>query len=205
MINVIVFDLCDTIVQTAGVPGLLSLPGLTGQLRREDIEQWFVNSEVFRDYERGRVDTDAFVDAFFLDLNVRAERSEFLRVYEALVLREIDGMAELVRQCADRYPLYALSNNNPLLWRATQRICSVLDCFSHIFLSHEIGLLKRDPRAYQHALDNVGCTPEESVLIDDNPRCIDAARQLGMHAVHFTDAAETARALSRLMHGESAA
>ncbi len=194
--TVIIFDLCDTIVRTAGVPGLLTLPGLQGRDAAADVENWFVHSEVFHAYERGEVDTDAFIAAFCADLHVRADREAFIRAYEALVLHEIDGMAELVRRLAARYTLYALSNNNPLLWRATGRICSVLDCFSHIFLSHEIGLLKPDPRAFSHVLDALNCPPQKSVLVDDNPRCIRAARLFGMQAVHFDNAASAVRALA---------
>lgn len=198
--TVVIFDLCDTLVRTAGVPGLLTLPGLQGRYAASDVENWFVQSEVFKAYERGEANTDAFIDAFCADLRVRVDRDEFVRVYEALILHEIDGMAELVRQLAARYPLYALSNNNPLLWRATQRICSVLDCFSHIFLSHEIGLLKPDPRTFTHVLAAIDCPPQKSILVDDNPRCIQVAQRIGVQTVHFDGAASAARALSALTH-----
>ena len=46
MIKALIFDLCDTIVRTAGVPGLLSLPGIKGRYKAADIENWFVDSEV---------------------------------------------------------------------------------------------------------------------------------------------------------------
>ena len=198
MIKTIIFDLCDTIVETAGVPGLLSLHSLHGRLHGQDIENWFVHNETFHAYEKGRADTDAFIDAFCSDLEIRVDKSEFLRVYEALVIREIDGMPALIRKLAHRYPLYALSNNSPLLWRAIERICSVLDAFSHVYLSHHIGLLKPDPNAFWHVLHAANCAPSESILVDDNPRCIEAAHQLGMQTIHFKSASETAHRLAQL-------
>ena len=200
MIKTIIFDLCDTIVETAGVPGLLSLPSLHGRLYGQDIENWFVHNETFHAYEKGRVDTDAFIEAFCSDLDICVEKNDFLRVYEALVIREIDGMPALIRQCAHRHPLYALSNNNPLLWRATERICSVLDTFSQVYLSHQIGLLKPDPDAFWHVLHAVNCAPDESILVDDNPRCIEAAKRLGMQTIHFKSASETAHRLAQLTY-----
>jgi len=197
-VTVIIFDLCDTLVRTAGVPGLLSLPGLQERHTAADVDNWFVHSDVFHAYERGEVDTDAFINAFCANLHVRVDREEFVRAYEALVQHEIDGMAQLVRRLAARYPLYALSNNNPLLWRATRRVCTVLDCFSHIFLSHEIGLLKPDPRAFSHVLETVDCPPEKSILVDDNPVCIRAAQHARMRTVHFDHAANAACALTAL-------
>ena len=200
MIKVIIFDLCDTIVETAGVPGLLSLPSTHGRLRGQDIENWFVNNETFQAYEKGHVDTDTFIEAFCGDLNIHVEKNEFLRVYEALVIREIDGMPALIRRWAHRYPIYALSNNNPLLWRSTEHICSVLDTFSHVYLSHQIGLLKPDPDAFWHVLHAVNCAPDESILVDDNPRCIEAARRLGMQTIHFKSTSETAHRLAQLAY-----
>ena len=198
MIKALIFDLCDTIVRTAGVPGLLGLPGINGRYEAEDIENWFVGSEVFRAYERGEVDTAAFFAAFCSDLKIDVDTAELKRIYEALILHEIGGIAELVRRLSAHYPLYALSNNNPLLWRGTQRVCTVLDCFEHIFLSHEIGLLKPDSRAFLYVLRQIGCDPAETILIDDNPNCTEAAGQLGMETVLFFDAAKTAHSLSTM-------
>jgi glucose-1-phosphatase len=198
VIKALIFDLCDTIVRTAGVPGLLSLPGIKGRYKAADIENWFVDNEVFRAYERGEVDTAAFFAAFCFDLKIDVDTAELNRTYEALILHEIDGVAELVRQLSADYPLYALSNNNPLLWRGTQRVCTVLDCFEHIFLSHEIGLLKPNPRAFLYVLRQIDCDPAETILIDDNPNCTEAAEQLGMATVLFEDAAKTAHSLSAI-------
>lgn len=195
MIKALVFDLCDTVVRTAGVPGLLKLSGVAGGYSAEGFENWFVHSEVFRAYERGEVDTETFFTAFCSDLKICADMDELQRVYEELILHEIDGMADLVRRLSSEYPLYALSNNNPLLWRGTQRVCSVLGCFEHVFLSHEIGLLKPDPRAFFRVLEQIDCKPAEVVLIDDNPKCIEAAAELGMATVLFSDAEKTVRAL----------
>jgi glucose-1-phosphatase len=198
VIKALIFDLCDTIVRTAGVPGLLNLSGITGRYSAEEVENWFVHSEVFRAYERGEVDTTTFFAAFCSDLELCADADELNRAYEDLILHEIDGMADLVRRLSSHYPLYALSNNNPLLWRGTQRVCSVLGCFEHIFLSHEIGLLKPDSHAFFHVLAQIDCKPAEVILIDDNPLCIEAAEKLGMATVLFSDAENTARALATI-------
>lgn len=199
MIKALIFDLCDTIVRTAGVPGLLSLPGIEGRYEAGDIENWFVGSEVFRAYERGEVDSATFFAAFCAGFQIDVDADELDRTYEALILHEIEGVAALVRRLSDHYPLYALSNNNPLLWRGTQRVCTVLDCFGHIFLSHEIALLKPDPRAFLHVLGQIDCDPAETVLIDDNPNCTEAAGHLGMETVLFLDAAKTAEELAVIL------
>jgi len=198
VIRALVFDLCDTVVRTAGLPGLLGLPRLEGRYTAEDLHAWFIGSSTFMAYERGEVDTSAFFAEFRADLQIEADDAELSRVYEALILYEIEGVPALLRHLETSYPLYALSNNNPLLWRGTQRVCTVLDVFERVFLSHEIGLLKPDARAFAYVLEQINCAPEEVVLIDDNPSCIAAARDLGLWAVLFGDAAAAQRELANI-------
>ena len=56
MIRALIFDLCDTVVRTAGVPGLLGLPGVAGRHSAEDLNAWFVHSE-----KTGRIHFTALV------------------------------------------------------------------------------------------------------------------------------------------------
>ena len=127
------------------------------------------------------------------------------RAFEDLILHEIEGVAPLLRQLAAEYPLYALSNNNELLWRGIQRVCTTLDVFERVFLSQEIGLLKPDPAAFRYVLEQIGCQPREVVLIDDNPHCVDAAAALGLETVLFCDAAQTARELAQILDSKNRA
>jgi putative hydrolase of the HAD superfamily len=191
VIRALIFDLCDTVVRTTGLPGLLGLPGLEGRYTTEDLHAWFMNSSAFMAYERGEVDTAAFFAALRAGLQIEVDDDELSRVFEALILHEIEGVPALLRRLEMSYPLYALSNNNPLLWRGTQRVCTVLNTFKHVYLSHEIGLLKPDACAFVHVLEQIDCAPEEVVLVDDNLRCIAAARDLGLWAVLFCNAAAT--------------
>ena len=49
---------------------------------------------------------------------------------------------------------------------------------------------------YYYALDQIDCQPQEAVLIDDNPRCVAAAAELGLATILFRDAAKTAQELA---------
>lgn len=198
MIRALIFDLCDTVVRTAGLPGLMMLPGLDARHDVRSLEQFFLDFPLFYAFERGEVGPDEFLAAFRAGLGLNATDGELRRAYEGLILHEIEGMAPLLRRLAADYPLYALSNNNVLLWRGIQRVCTALDTFAEVFLSQEIGLLKPDPAAFRYALAQIGCQPQEAVLIDDNPRCVAAAAELGLATVLFRSAAQTDRELAEI-------
>ena len=199
MIRALIFDLCDTVVRTAGLPGLANLPGAEKHRDAHVLERWLLESAEFYAFERGEISPDQFLQAFRKGLALSATNDELRSAFEGLILHEIEGVAPLLSQLATKYPLYALSNNNFLLWQGVQRICSTLDLFEQIFLSQEIGLLKPDPAAFHYALNQIGCQPQEAVLIDDNPRCVTAAAELGLATVLFCNAAQTTCELAAIL------
>ena len=199
MIRALIFDLCDTIVRTAGAPGLNRLPGVADRNHARRVDQWIANSAEFAAFECGKISSQIFLAAFRKGAGLCASDATLRRAFDRFVLHEIEGVAPLLRQLAAEYPLYALSNNNELLWRGVQRVCTALDVFERVFLSQEIGLLKPDLAAFRYALEQIGCQPREAVLIDDNPYCVAAAAALGMETVLFRDAAQTVRELAEIL------
>jgi epoxide hydrolase-like predicted phosphatase len=59
-----------------------------------------------------------------------------------------------------------------------------------IVYSHEEGIAKADPAIFVLTCRRLGVQPEEVVFLDDALRNVVAARELGMHAVQFTDTAQ---------------
>lgn len=65
--------------------------------------------------------------------------------------------------------------------------------------SHEESLQKPDPAFYLLACQRLDVAPHDVVFVDDKQPCVDAARQLGMQAVRFTDTARTIAAIERCL------
>ncbi len=60
----------------------------------------------------------------------------------------------------------------------------VLDLFEVLSISCEVGYLKPHPRIFRHALDALGVSPSDSVMVGDSLRAdVAGARSLGMTAV----------------------
>lgn len=74
----------------------------------------------------------------------------------------------------------------------------VTGTFDAVVISGSEGVMKPDPAAYRLALDRLGVPAEETVFIDDSPRNVTAARQLGLHALRFTGVATLHRQLGEL-------
>ncbi|HWR12532.1 MAG TPA: HAD family phosphatase [Rectinemataceae bacterium] len=61
--------------------------------------------------------------------------------------------------------------------------------FDEILLSCDLKLMKPEPEIYRACLKLADASPEECVFIDDTVANVEAARALGMHAIHFTGSA----------------
>jgi HAD superfamily hydrolase (TIGR01509 family) len=67
-----------------------------------------------------------------------------------------------------------------------------------IVYSHETGLSKPDPRAFEAACDRLGVTPGNCLFVDDVPVNVEAARTMGMQAHLFTGLDGNAEAIARI-------
>jgi putative hydrolase of the HAD superfamily len=73
------------------------------------------------------------------------------------------------------------------------------DVFDDMVISAEVGFAKPDPRIYQAALQNLQVLPAESVFLDDMLRNVEAARKIGMHAIHFVQPDQAIAELKALL------
>lgn len=86
-------------------------------------------------------------------------------------------------------PLYALSNWSAEMFPHAEDRFDWLECFDGVVVSGRVRMAKPDAAIFQHLLDTYGLHAEDVFFIDDHEPNIVAARQLGMHAHLFRDAA----------------
>lgn len=65
-----------------------------------------------------------------------------------------------------------------------------LSWFAGILVSGQEGLIKPDPAIYRLLIERFGIEPSRAVFVDDSPRNVEGARQVGLHALHFSGAAQ---------------
>ncbi|MFX1275941.1 MAG: HAD-IA family hydrolase [Promethearchaeota archaeon] len=70
--------------------------------------------------------------------------------------------------------------------------------FDHVFLSNEIGLIKPDKNKYLHVLENLDAKPKSCFFIDDKPRNLITARELGIIVIKFESIKKFKKQLSEL-------
>jgi putative hydrolase of the HAD superfamily len=116
--------------------------------------------------------------------------------------RLIDGTLEVLPLLKQRYGRVACLSNDVSQWSLKLRQRFGLEAWIDTwFVSGDLGLRKPSLDIYRRAVADLGVKPEEVVFVDDRPRNLDAARQLGIQTVLLdagATAASTHRAIKRL-------
>lgn len=93
---------------------------------------------------------------------------------------------EVLQELSTRYNLYILSNGFHELQRHKMQSAGLDSYFNDIILSDDIGILKPDPRLFQHALKVSNATIADSLMIGDSWESdVVGAASVGMHQVYF--------------------
>ncbi|GAA3723489.1 HAD family hydrolase [Salinactinospora qingdaonensis] len=102
----------------------------------------------------------------------------------------------LIDRLATRGVELALLSNAPADIAGALRRSPIVRPFSALFFSCDIGLSKPDPAIYRHVLSELASSPSETIFVDDREDNIVTAKELGIDAHHYTDAAELESFLS---------
>jgi len=113
-----------------------------------------------------------------------------------------EGVLEIIRRLRGEYKLAVLSNCPPGLadWLDDWEI---LHLFDVVVCSGDEGVVKPEPAAFGLVLGRLGVESEEAIFIDDTLGHVRAARELGLHGIHFSTAQALASDLDKVLSGRA--
>lgn len=133
-------------------------------------------------YQAGELAFDDFVRAAGRLAEGRHAEDDVRRIHEAWILGEYDGATDLLRDLAARGIPTAMLSNTCERHLELMRDLPALRTFHRVFASPKLGLVKPDPRIYDHVARELGVAPERIVFFDDTPANVEAARARGWTA-----------------------
>lgn len=144
----------------------------------------------FRDLEKGTITEEDF---YRQCIALAAPGTTSDDVQKAF-LSFVDGIQpyklDLIKELREKYSLYVLSNNNPIVVRDFNLNCSEFgvtfdNSFKKCYFSYELKLIKPDPEFFRYVIDDIGLPAEELLFVDDSQANIDAARAQGMTCLWY--------------------
>jgi HAD superfamily hydrolase (TIGR01509 family) len=114
--------------------------------------------------------------------------------------KEVPGMRQLVEKV--RYAGYGLAllsvHSREWIEYCEQRY-DIHALFDEVVYSYIDKVSKPQPQAFMKTLNRIGAAPHECLFIDDAKANVDAARELGISSIQFTDASALNEELIRTL------
>lgn len=161
--------------------------------------EFFRQSDI---YHQGNMSGDEFYQLACDLLQVcMLNQFEFFDAFNSIISGVNSEVVELIRKIRDndRYKLLALSNVNASHWDyILDKNWEFINFFDELILSHEIHLIKPDPKIFEYTIQKAGCKPEEIAFIDDGLNNIRSASELGIVGIKYTNTDELIEELKKL-------
>ena len=148
-------------------------------------------------HERGEIEPAAYCVHLRQTLGLALADEHLLSGWNQIFVGEVPEVGALLAKLAKSLPLYAFSNTNVAhrtFWQV--RYASILEPFSQIFCSCDLGTRKPSPAAFLEVAGRIELAAERIVFFDDHPDNVRGAREAGLRA-HEVHSAEDIRAALR--------
>ena len=158
---------------------------------------------IYGDMEAGIVSVDEFRSHILAESRPGCGPADVDAAMAALLVGMRQDTVQTVKRLATKYPLYLLSNNNPISMARTYEIMREngiehTTTFREEFISWEMKMLKPTREFYEEAVRRVGLPAEEILFIDDNQANIDGARAVGLEARYYQPGTDLSSLLADL-------
>jgi putative hydrolase of the HAD superfamily len=157
------------------------------ELAPEAFPAAFAAGQRVLDASRGTADRTAYHLAILRELGVRRPADALLRALEGPAagppveaFPEVRGVLERLRACG--VALAVVSDSWPELEDLFRQV-DLHRYFRTFVVSALLGCRKPDPRMYLAGSDGLDLAPRECVFVDDDPRLVAAAVDLGYHGI----------------------
>jgi putative hydrolase of the HAD superfamily len=198
MIKNIIFDFGGVIIPVdpmAYAGGMIAL----GCNDIAALHERFLKEQVYIRFEKGEMTSGEFRVMLRTGLDNHVTDAQLDQAWN-LILGEIPPhRVKFLEGIKSKYRTFLLSNTNKIHYDHYQgRFCktfgysSLDDLFEKAYYSFQLNLYKPDPAIFNYVINDSNLDPSETLFIDDYLTNVEAARLIGLQAVHLADGAEIA-------------
>lgn len=193
-VTTILFDLGGVLVDFTGT---------------EDVRQWMQDdpgaegakslwgtSAAIQDFEHGRIDEDAFAEAFVAEWRLTIPPDRFKWEFRSWVTGPRPGAFGLLERLRARYQVACFSNTNAAHWHGMVVASGLIERLDKAYASFELGMMKPSEAAFAHVAGDLGREPHEILFFDDGAGNVEGARVAGLEADQVKSLAEIERVLA---------
>jgi epoxide hydrolase-like predicted phosphatase len=158
--------------------------------------------------ECGRMTEEEFLRGLEAEITGTGDQQPHLQRFREIYFDALNPnppMIGLMEELRDRGLRMAMLTNNVREWEPVWRsMLPVDDIFEFVVDSAFVGCRKPDREIYEIVLERLGLPAEVCLFIDDVEVNIEAAREIGLSAVHFRDNEQAIPEIRGLLDGAPA-
>jgi putative hydrolase of the HAD superfamily len=184
--SVIVFDLGNVLLPFDYNKLTTKLDKIESGLGERFVEAYFTDYEFHRNFERGKISEEKFIERMLEILKHKIDGETFCNYY-ANIFEVNENVAALLPKLKKNYKLIMLSNTDPIHKKYSWEHYGFLQHFDELIVSHEAGAVKPEEEIYRAVEKASGASSKEHLFIDDIEEYVGAAKNLGWDGIQFTD------------------
>ena len=146
----------------------------------------------FKDYEKGNLTAEQFVEKVQNLARPGITQNEIVTAWNALLIEYPPERILWLKSLKEKYRLFLFSNTNGIHYDFFQDMYKKAfangnfdDLFEKAYYSHIAGVRKPDAASYELVIRENNLNKTETVFIDDALVNVEAARNVGIHAVQI--------------------
>ena len=182
--SVIVFDLGNVLIPFDYNILINKLDAVKKGSGKHFFNTYFANYEFHRDFERGKINEEKFIERMLEILDHSIDEETF-RNYFSSIFKQNKEVAALLPALKKKYKLILLSNTNSIHEKYGWEQYEFLKYFDDLILSHKIGAVKPEEKIYRAVEKSSGSPAEEHIFIDDIEEYVNAAKSFGWDGIQF--------------------
>lgn len=147
-------------------------------------------SPLFEDLEKGKIQPENFYGELNKISGVELPPEKITRCWNSILGDYYPQAIEKARELKEKYRLFLFSNTNIIHYECFMEIYRRQfgrDDFNSLFektwYSHEVGVRKPYPEAYEWVLNDAGLRAGETIFIDDTIANIEGAQKVGLQTI----------------------
>lgn len=182
--SVIVFDLGNVLIPFDYNILIEKLDEIKPGLGKYFVNTYNSNYHIHRNFERGKISEEEFIDKMLGILEHRIDGETFCKYFSGIFSTN-NKVIKILPILKEKYKLILLSNTNSIHERYGWKHYSFLKYFDDLVLSHKVGSIKPEEKIYHAVEKSSGSPAEEHIFIDDIEEYVEAAKSLGWDGIHF--------------------
>ena len=190
MIKALIFDMGGVLVDLDIEGSKKAFKETLGYYEIDEIIDACHQKGIYGDLEEGTLEADEFRKIVLAGSWPGSTPDQVDQAMSHILVGIAPYKVQLLKELAEKYDLYMLSNNNPICLTFSRKMFEdagvpLESIFKKSFFSFEMKALKPSESFYKAVIEQIGLPVEEMLFIDDSMKNVEGSIAAGLPAVYY--------------------